>query len=41
MKKIDMDAIEIPPRDEEPLHPVMEYHRTNKNWQHGTDEAMD
>ena len=40
MRRIDVDAIEIPPQDEEPLHPVMEYHRTNKNWQHGTDNAM-
>jgi len=40
MNKIDMDAIEIPPRDEEPLHPVMEYHRVNKNWRHGIDDAM-
>ena len=40
MRKIDMDAIEIPPRDEEPLHPVMEYHKINKNWRHGTDDEM-
>jgi len=40
IKMINMDAIELPPRDEEPLHPVMEYHKVNKNWRHGTDEAM-
>jgi len=40
MKLIDLDAIEIPPRDEEPLHPVLHYHNIVKNWQHGTDDAM-
>ncbi|MCL2495757.1 MAG: sulfatase-like hydrolase/transferase [Oscillospiraceae bacterium] len=39
-KLIDMEAIEIPPRDEAPLHPVMHYHNVVKNWRHGTDDAM-
>ncbi len=36
---IDPDSIEIPPADTE-NHPVMDYMRVSKNWEHGWDEAM-
>jgi arylsulfatase A-like enzyme len=33
---VDPDKIELPP-DDETLHPVMQYHKLSKNWEHGTD----
>ena len=37
--QIDPDTIEIPPADTED-HPVTQYMRVSKNWEHGWDEAM-
>ncbi|MBQ7064918.1 MAG: sulfatase-like hydrolase/transferase [Firmicutes bacterium] len=38
LDKVDSQAIEIPPADTDE-HPVMEYMRLSKNWQHSPDEA--
>jgi len=38
LDKVDMDAIAIPPQDENE-HPVMAYMRRTKNWTHGLDDA--
>lgn len=37
LSRINMDAVTIPPADDED-HPVMQFQRTGKNWQHGFDD---
>ncbi|MBD3188922.1 sulfatase-like hydrolase/transferase [Candidatus Bathyarchaeota archaeon] len=34
LSKVNVDAIQIPPRDEE-VHPVFQYQRISKDWRHG------
>ncbi|MHC4718383.1 MAG: sulfatase-like hydrolase/transferase [Planctomycetota bacterium] len=38
-ERVDPDGVELPPPDAED-HPVMEYMRVSKNWEHGWDEPM-
>ncbi|MBN2150125.1 MAG: sulfatase-like hydrolase/transferase [Candidatus Lokiarchaeota archaeon] len=39
LSKVDQDAVSVPPKDPEPLHPVLEYQRISKAWAHGLDPA--
>jgi arylsulfatase K len=37
LSRVDSDAISIPPKDREPIHPVFQYQRISKAWVHGLD----
>ncbi len=37
LAKVDFDAVSVPPKDIEPLHPVFQYQRISKAWVHGLD----
>lgn len=37
LSKVDYDAVSIPPKDAEPIHPVFQYQRISKAWVHGLD----
>jgi arylsulfatase K len=39
LSKVDQDAVSIPPKDKEPIHPVLLYQRISKAWAHGLDPA--
>lgn len=39
LEKVDRDAVTIPPQDDE-VHPVMDYQRISKGWDHGFSEDM-
>ncbi len=37
LSKVDYDAVSIPPKDTEPVHPVIRYQQISKAWVHGFD----
>ncbi len=39
LDKVDRNAVTIPPQDDE-LHPVMDYQRISKGWEHGFSDEM-
>ncbi|MEX2682444.1 MAG: sulfatase [Candidatus Sigynarchaeota archaeon] len=39
LSRVDYDAVSVPPKDPEPIHPVFKYQRISKAWTHGLDPA--
>jgi arylsulfatase K len=37
LSKVGYDDVSVPPKDEEPVHPVFQYQRISKAWAHGLD----